>query len=330
MNNKQLLIILGTLLSVILLIVVLSRLDWNTFFKAFQTISLPTILFAGLIIINNIALRSLRWNLVARMPLAQFKHFWQAANIGYLGNMIYPARAGEVLKIIAIHNFASLKLSRAITSAVLDRLFDIIMMGIFTLLMLWLHGHRIDPNLGRSVIVVFILVTGWLTVLIISANVLHNWVQSWHLPNRWQWLPEWLLHALEGVQAIRQSSHLLLILFITGSVFMFDYLWIWQVMGAFEGAFGKSLPFEAALTVGVFLLLGTSLPSAPGFIGVYQVACVLALKLYGIDESSAVAYSIVMQLLSFVIMGTQGALVTIYCGFNLSKEHQHDLSDVVD
>lgn len=322
MKTKKILIILGTLLSIVLLIVVFSRLDWQTFFKTFQTIYLPQLLLAAMIVMVNIALRSLRWNLVARIPLTHIKHFWQAANIGYLGNMIYPARAGEVLKIIAIHHFVPLKLSKAATSAVLDRVFDMITVGIFTLLVFWHHGQRIDPNLGRSVIGVFILATLVLIILIIYANTLHRQIQSWSFPAKWQWIQEWLLHALESIQALRQTSHLFLILLITGSVFMFDYFLAWQVMLAL----GWSLPFEAAVTVGVFLLLSVSLPSAPGFIGIYQVACVLALKLYGIDESVAVAYSIVMQLLTFLVMGTQGALVTIYCGFNLSKERQQDLS----
>ena len=41
---------------------------------------------------------------------------------------------------------------------------------------------------------------------------------------------------------------------------MLDYFWMWQIMAAF----GWDLPFEAGLTVGVFLLLSISLPSAPG------------------------------------------------------------------
>jgi uncharacterized protein (TIRG00374 family) len=322
MKTKQILIILGTLLSIALLIMVLYRLDWQTFFKTFKTIYLPPLLLAAMIVMINIALRSLRWNLVARIPLTHIKHFWQAANIGYLGNMIYPARAGEVLKIIAIHHFVPLKLGKAVTSAVLDRVFDMITVGIFTLLILWIHGQRVDPNLGRSVIGIFILATLSLIILIIYAKALHQQIQNWSFQTKWQWLQEWLLHALESIQALRQTSHLFLILLITGLVFTFDYFFAWQVMLAL----GWSLPFEAAVTVGVFLLLSVSLPSAPGFIGIYQVACVLALKLYGINESVAVAYSIVMQLLTFLIMGTQGALVTIYCGFNLSQERQQDLS----
>ena len=325
MNSKKILIIFGTLLSIVLLTIVFSRLDWSAFWSALQTIYIPQVLFAGIIVMIIIVLRSLRWMLVAGMPLTQLKHFWQAANIGYLGNMIYPARAGEVLRIVAIHHFAPLVLGRAVTSAIIDRMLDMIVVGISTLLVLWIHGSRIDANLGRGVIVVFVIAAIVLTLLILSVDYLHTRVQRWTTQKKWQHhLQEWLLHGLEGVQAFRQSRHLLVVLPLTISIFLLDYFWMWQIMGAF----GWDLPFEAGLTVGVFLLLAVSLPSAPGFIGIFQVACVLALGLYEIDSTLAVAYSIVLQLLTFSIMGVQGMLVTLHCGFNLSRERQQDLSQV--
>jgi hypothetical protein len=322
MNSKHFFIIFGTSLSLVLLIIVLSRLNWQDFFTALSGIRLPQILLGGGIIMLIIALRSLRWTLVARMPLAKFKHFWQAANIGYLGNMIYPARAGEVLKIVAIHHFAPLVLGRAISSAVIDRMLDMIIIGIFTLLVLWIHGHRIDHSIGMGIIGVFIFATLILALLMIFADYLHARVQRWVAQGKWQLrLQELLLHALEGVQAFRHTRNLVIVLLLTALVFMLDYFWMWQIMGAF----GWDLPFEAGLTVGVFILLSISLPSAPGYIGIYQVACIWALGLYGVDESLAVAYSIVLQLLTFAIIGIQGMLVTIYCGFNLSQERQQDL-----
>ncbi len=320
MNLKKLLIF-GTLISFVLLVIVFSRLEWSAFLSALKSIRLAPILLAGGIIMLIIILRSLRWTLVARQPLRKFKYFWQAANIGYLGNMIYPARAGELLRVVAIHHFAPLVYGRAISSAVIDRMLDMIMVGLFTLLVLWIHGNQIDPNVGRAVISIFMVATVVLALLIIFVDRLQNRVQGWNAQVQWQQrLQEWSEHALEGVQAFRQTHNILIVLLLSVGIFMLDYFWMWLMMDAF----GWDLPFEAGLTVGVFLLVAISLPSAPGYIGIYQVACVLALGLYGIDESLAVAYSVVMQLLTFAIWGVQGMIVTAYCGFNLSRER--DLS----
>jgi len=325
MNSKNFFIIFGLLLSATLLIILFSRLDWTAFFTAIKTVSLLEILLAAIIVMINIALRSLRWNLVARMPLTNFKHFWQAVNIGYLGNIVYPARAGEVLKIVAIHHFTPLPLGRAVTSAVIDRMLDMIIVGIFTMMVLWIHASRIDPMVGKSVVGLFIFAMLGLVLLTLVADRLHTLVQRWTTQGKWQKrLQEGLLHGLEGVQAFRHTGNLVIVLSLTTLVFLLDYFWMWQMMGAF----GWDLPFEAGLTIGVFLLLSISIPSAPGYVGVYQVACVLALGLYGIDETLAVAYSIVLQLLTFAVMGIQGLLITLYCGFNMSQERQVDLSQV--
>jgi uncharacterized protein (TIRG00374 family) len=319
MKSKKFIIIFGTLLSIILLIVVFSRLDWQAFFAAFFSLRLLPVLLAAGVIIMIIALRSLRWNLVAHRPIAQFKHFWQAANIGYLGNMIYPLRAGEVLRIAAIHHFASLVLGRAITSSVIDRMLDMMIVGIFTMFVLWIHAQKVDPNLGKGVIGVFILATVVLVLLMIFADFLYSQVQGWKVQKQWLvLLQEFFLHALESVKTFRQTHHWIIVLLLTVFAFGLDYFWMWQIMTAF----GWDLPFEAAITVGVFILLGISLPAAPGYIGIYQVACVLALGLYDIDESVAVAYSIVLQMVTFTVIGVQGMLVTAYCGFNLSRERE--------
>ncbi|WP_069470094.1 lysylphosphatidylglycerol synthase transmembrane domain-containing protein [Candidatus Marithrix sp. Canyon 246] len=317
MTKKIFFIIFGSLLSLILLIYILNGLDWQAFFQAIKTISLPEVFLGGMIIIINIAIRSLRWNLVAKLGLDKFKSFWQAANIGYLANIIYPARTGEVLKVIAINKFAPLVFGRAVSSAIIDRMLDMIVVGIFTLIVIWIHGNRIDPNIGKTVIAVFILATLVLSLSVIFVDAIKKRVEIWQFKAKWQQkLHELFMHGLEGIQIFRQSKNILIVLILTLSVFLFDYFWMWKIMGAF----GWDLPFEAGLTVGVFLLLSISIPSAPGFIGVYQMACVLALGLYGIDQTLAVAYSIVLQLITFTIMGIQGMLVTAYCGFNLSQK----------
>ncbi|MFK5971437.1 MAG: lysylphosphatidylglycerol synthase transmembrane domain-containing protein [Candidatus Marithrix sp.] len=321
MNKKNLLIIFGAIFSIVLLVIVFSKLDWQAFFTAIKTINLVKVFIAGLVVMLVIALRSLRWNLVACLPLSEFKHFWQAANIGYLGNIIYPARAGEVLKVVAINHFTPLTLGRSVSSAVLDRILDMIVIGLFTMSVLWIHGNRIDPNVGKSIVVVFILAILGLATLIIFADFLYKKIQSLLFKGKWQKLQELMLHGIEGIQTFRHTNNLIVVLLITVIIFLLDYFWMWQIISAF----GWNLSFEAGLTVGVFLLLSISLPSAPGYVGVYQVACVLALGLYNIDQSLAVAYSIVLQLVSFSVMGTQGMLVTIYCGFNLSQERKQEL-----
>ena len=62
------------------------------------------------------------------------------------------------------------------------------------------------------------------------------------------------------------------------------------------------------------VLLGfavSAIPSTPGYVGVYQVACVLALGLYGVDDSQAVAF-VVWQIVLLMIFIFQGGWVALH------------------
>ena len=72
------------------------------------------------------------------------------------------------------------------------------------------------------------------------------------------------------------------------------------------------------LPVGVFLNAGMLLPAAPGYIGIYQIACIFALGLYGVGEAEAVAFSVVMQLVVLSVLLVSGGAAMVSCGFRLT------------
>ncbi|EIJ42883.1 hypothetical protein BegalDRAFT_2017 [Beggiatoa alba B18LD] len=319
MNRKRIVIIAGTLFSLILLVVVLWRLDWQAFVNALTQLSYAHVVVAMLGILGVVALRALRWLLINNVSISQFKAFWQAAAIGFLGNMIYPLRAGEVLRVLALHHFLGIPFGKALSSAVIDRMLDMMLVGIFMLFVIWLHGSRLDASIGIGAIGIFVLCILVLLGLLFLADKLLQSAKQWHFHRHWQIrLLHLYCHGLQGVIDFRQAPYALTVVPLTLIVFLGDYYIMWQVMAAF----GWELPYSAAITVGVFIMLGASLPSAPSYIGIYQVAAILALKLYDVGTSEAVAYSLVLQLVQFIVLGIQGGLVTLYCGFHLSRNPQ--------
>jgi hypothetical protein len=65
-------------------------------------------------------------------------------------------------------------------------------------------------------------------------------------------------------------------------------------------AAGLSLGIVAALAVVTFVGLGSSVPSAPGNIGVTHAAAVLALLMFGVPEVAALGYAVVLHATVFV------------------------------
>jgi len=66
-------------------------------------------------------------------------------------------------------------------------------------------------------------------------------------------------------------------------------------------AFKLTLPLEAPLLLWVFLAAGSALPSAPGYVGVYQVAAVWALAVFSVPASTAVAIATILQISSLAV-----------------------------
>ena len=142
MKRSFWLVVAGFLISLVLMAWVFVRLDWGAFFTALKQVRPAWLALAGGIIITSIMLRALRWNLISNVSVGQYWNFWRATSLGYLGNLIYPARAGEVLRMAAISQLAGVPAAKAVTSAVVDRVADGLMLGLFMVIVLITHGPR--------------------------------------------------------------------------------------------------------------------------------------------------------------------------------------------
>jgi uncharacterized membrane protein YbhN (UPF0104 family) len=82
-------------------------------------------------------------------------------------------------------------------------------------------------------------------------------------------------------------------------------------------ALGIHLPITASMLILVGLQAGISLPAIPGTIGLFEYICVLALSLFGIDQSLALSYGILLHaivlvpstiagMISFWVLGLSG------------------------
>lgn len=82
--------------------------------------------------------------------------------------------------------------------------------------------------------------------------------------------------------------------------------------------FGLGLGFAAGLFVISFNTFSTMLPSTSVFLGPYQVAYIMALGIFGIEKSTALAISTVHQMILAVMLTVIGG----YCllKFNISMK----------
>jgi uncharacterized membrane protein YbhN (UPF0104 family) len=54
--------------------------------------------------------------------------------------------------------------------------------------------------------------------------------------------------------------------------------------------------------------VGTALPSTPGYVGIYQFVAVTVLTPFGFSRTDAIAFILVAQVLSNIVIGVWGSL----------------------
>jgi len=120
-----------------------------------------------------------------------------------------------------------------------------------------------------------------------------RFLSKWHLK-----LDHFLSEMKLEFKSFQSGKAGLKIFMMAALVLISDYI----AVAASLSAFNLELHYIAALLLWVFLALGSALPSAPGYVGVYQLASILALSFFAIDASVAVAVALFLQILIVIVV----------------------------
>jgi glycosyltransferase 2 family protein len=297
---------LGIAVSAVLLAVFVARLDWREFALAFRHVAAEWLLGTAVAFFGSVSIRAVRWQIVAGLPWQSFAGVWYSDVVGYVGNAVYPGRAGEVLRIAALHHILHVQPGRAVASAFADRLGDVIVLAFAAIAV-----ATLTINVPAGVIVTAV-VFALCALAVFAVFLVYGELFVPVLARPPRWLPgrlmervhRWYTQSLEHARALRRARILVAALALSIAAVGCDYAIMWFAIQAM----GWSLPFAAAVAASVLVAFGTLLPAAPGYVGIYQVACVFALRPFGIAESPALAYSVVVQV---TVLTTLAALALI-------------------
>lgn len=291
----------GVGLSALFLWLALRDVDLQNLQDALSNFRPERLAGCALLIASGIWLRGLRWRIVGGFPRDAQRKFSQATNLGILGNLVLPVRAGEFVRVMAVARLLGSPLPRPLASAFIDRLSDVIVL-VAAMLMLYflvpvsaLLGEWLTKFLGvAALLCVALLWFGWKSQALVELTQIltRRWLRRWPLR------PEEFLSELSA-----EFRHLLgelagfEFLAVVALLMAVDYLTI----GSLLWSFGLALPIAAPLLLWVSFSAGSALPSAPGYIGVYQAAAVWALGIFGASPAEAVAVATGLQLVTLTV-----------------------------
>lgn len=300
--------IVSLALAGLLLYLSLRGIDWKQVWKIITGASIPILMLASGVYSFNLYLRAMRWRILlhTEYPVRAADAFW-ATSAGYLGNTVLPARAGEAVRTLMISAQTGMSRAFVLTTALSERVVDaIVLITISSTVLLtipeqpgWLaKAARPFTILGFTGVAVIAFVplfeSLWFRVL-----------DRVPMPEKVRGGVEHLLRqALQGIRSFHDRSRLIRFLAMTGVIWCLDGLL--TVIGARAIGVEISLPVAFLLVAG--LGLGSALPSTPGYVGIYQFVAVSVLTPFGHSKTNAIAYILLFQALSSVIIAIWGMI----------------------
>ena len=296
--------IFGLVLGIIFLVWSFSLVNWDNFFEALTSVKPVWIALSAGSLFLSMRVRSIRWHILTGLPAKAQPKVWEATCIGYLGAAIYPARAGDVMRMLRLQQLTGMGGGLAIGSGVIDRILEGLgLCGLLLILLLsWKVGLEARQGL-LGVALLFLVAAVGAAFFVTSGHRLRSLFERLALTGKWGCrLKKWYEQSLSGLQVLRSPRRLVLAIFMQGLVSLFDVLSCWFLIQSF----GWELPFMAGVVVLVYIAAAASLPSSPGYVGVYQIATLFALRPYGIDDSVSIAYGTIMQVLTLSLFISAG------------------------
>jgi len=262
----------------------------------------------------QVLLRAVRWSIVlpARPPVPPSR-LVAPMLIGYLGNAVLPARLGEPMRAVVASRRESLDVATTFGSVVLERAIDIVTLAGIALIAATFAGAPIWAIQALAVLVavgvaamVLLLAFGAIPIVRVLEHIglarfphAHGAMArfAWTLGGRSQRRPMAMAALLSGVAWLLDA----------GSFFLAGF------------AVGADLSYAFAALIGGVAILGTAIPSAPGFVGTFEAAAAGMAIALGVPAPQALALAIIAHAMTLIPLALAGSVTLIATGGKLME-----------
>ncbi|OGW14482.1 MAG: hypothetical protein A3G93_00295 [Nitrospinae bacterium RIFCSPLOWO2_12_FULL_45_22] len=318
---------LGIIISLVLMVIIFYQVDFTEVVTALKSVNYLLLIPAAMILILTILIRAFRWKyLLKPVKTVRLYNLFSATSIGFMANMILPARLGEFIRAYLIGQREDISKSASLATIVVERLWDILILLLFLgLILLVTPLARGDSSLeeglkwggGISLTILFAMLLS-LVLLKEKTTASLSIVQT-------------IMNPLSATLSLKVENFISSFAAGLGTIkgnkdLIYIALWsfiLWVVsalsMHIIFFAFHIYLPFYAPFFLIVLQAFGVALPSSPGFIGTYHVATIAGLTLLGIPKEQALSIAIVMHASFFVPMIVLGISLLWLEGLSLAQ-----------
>jgi uncharacterized protein (TIRG00374 family) len=250
-----------------------------------------------------VVVRAWRWHYLVRpIKPVPVPTMFRLVAIGYMGNNIYPARAGELLRAVLLKRHEGVPVSASLSTILVERVYDGVVMLAFVFLNLP-ELTRLTANSGFVGSIQNLAIGGAVAFL----GALLAFLLAAMFPQRaeavlvWgvRWVPERFRGRvlsvgrkfLSGLEALRSPQEALMVFLTSLVIWLLETGKYWLVMHAFP----FHVSFFALMLMNGVVNLATTLPSAPGYVGTFDTPGIAVLMAYGVEKGLAAGYTLVLH-----------------------------------
>jgi uncharacterized protein (TIRG00374 family) len=316
-------VFIGVALSALLIYLSIRGIDFKDVADGFRTINYGYVIPALVLLFVMQAARSVRWRVILS-PLAKIDQFsvFSVTSVGFLAIVALPARLGELARPYLITKKSDLKISSALGTIVVERVFDSLTVLVIAACVLFFIP--LPPWLIRASVLFLLATLALFTVITLvivkreaSLRVLATLTRK--LPPRFaEGISRLIGHFIEGFRIMVNPA---LLISVTGLSF---FIWLINVVAVYLLflAFGFHLPVAAAFVLMIILIIGIAIPTAPGFIGNWHYSCVLGLSLFDVPRAEALTFAIIYHVLSIGLVVVLGIVFLPFNRFSFADLRQ--------
>jgi len=245
-------------------------------------------------------IRSERWHWILAITgvRAERVDCYALTTVGYMGNNVLPARAGEALKVVLLAQRCDASKRVVLGSVIAERILDLTALAaIFIVVVYGVLSSTVLPNNHPM------LIAG-VGLLVLAALAVALWfLREHHVLERAR---DWLRPMADAPRALLSRAGLLL-LAVTFVLWTSEATVYWTV--------ARSVDLDISITGALYLVALTNfvaaLPAAPGSIGTFDAAVAFGARRLGATGSEAVSYMILLRFVLYVPITLLGFILLV-------------------
>jgi glycosyltransferase 2 family protein len=294
----------GVLISIVFLSIAVRGLKLEDLGQAVRQGNYWWLIPGVLVYMIGVWVRAWRWHYLLR-PLKEIptRTMFPIVAIGYMGNNIYPARAGEVLRAVVLRRREGVPVSASLATVIVERVFDGVVMLAFVFLNLpelaRLTGDSgFVGNIQTLALAGTAAFAGALVVFLLAAmfperfEALFTPLVRRFVPLRFQdRLLGFAQRFLGGLASLRSPREALMVFATSVVIWLLETGKYWFIMHGFD----FEVSFFGLMLMNGIVNLATTLPSAPGYVGTFDAPGIAVLTAYHVEPSLAAAYTFVLH-----------------------------------